>query len=247
MLGGYDPFRNNTDFSTVGGNEQDKTQTAVVGLTALFSPRLVGEFHSSIARYRNNRIPPSNGLFDITSLGFPAALAAQAQFQTFPRFNFSTVASLGKLTSSEIRRVTDNYQRDRLARLDSWLSRDEIRRGIPHSATQRHPARRSDRQLQFQPGVHLSNPFASSSTSGNDVASFLLGLPSSGTMGQGLYLALERRYWAGFVQDRWKVTPHSYPQPRVSATKWRSRPPSGTITRAISISMPWRRSSSRPA
>src|SRR5262249_18257794 len=36
MLGGFDPFRNHTDFSTVGGNEQDTTQTAVVGLTALF-------------------------------------------------------------------------------------------------------------------------------------------------------------------------------------------------------------------
>jgi hypothetical protein len=86
-----------------------RPKTAIVGLTALFSPTLVGEFRSSLARYRNDRIPPSNGLFNIASLGFPSSLAAQAQFQVFPRFNFSTVASLGKLTSSEIRRVTDNY------------------------------------------------------------------------------------------------------------------------------------------
>ena len=83
-LGGYDPFRNNTDFSTVGGNEADKTQTVVVGLTALFSPRLVGEFHTSLARYRNNRIPPSNGLFNITTLDFRQALRHRLSFRRFP-------------------------------------------------------------------------------------------------------------------------------------------------------------------
>src|SRR5262249_38620941 len=30
-LGGFDPFRNGTDFLTVGGNESDLTQTAVLG------------------------------------------------------------------------------------------------------------------------------------------------------------------------------------------------------------------------
>src|SRR4051794_30618266 len=37
-LGGFDPFHNGTDFLTVGGNESDLTQTAVIGATALFSP-----------------------------------------------------------------------------------------------------------------------------------------------------------------------------------------------------------------
>jgi hypothetical protein len=206
MLGGFDPFRNNTDFSTVGGNEQDKTQTAVVGLTALFSPRLVGEFHSAIARYRNNRIPPSNGLFDITSLGLPAALAAQAQFQTFPRFNFSTVASLGKLTSSEIRRVTDNY--NETASLTWNRGSHEMKFGGEYRIQQLNDIQLDDStgNYNFSQAFTSSNPFASSSTTGNDIASFLLGLPSSGTMGQGLYLALQRKYWAGFVQDRWKLT-----------------------------------------
>jgi hypothetical protein len=206
MLGGFDPFRNHTDFSTVGGNEQDTTQTAVVGLTALFAPGLVGEFHSSIARYRNNRIPPSNGLFNIATLGFPPSLAAQAQFQTYPRFNFSTVASLGKLTSSEIRRVTDNYAETGSI---AWThGAHEVKFGAEYRIPQFNDIQSDDPtgNYSFSSAFTSLNPFASSSTSGNDVASLLLGIPSSGTMGQALYLALERKYVAGFVQDRWKVT-----------------------------------------
>src|SRR5262249_21138135 len=107
-LGGFDPFRNGTDFLTVGGNESDLTQTAVIGATALFSPRLVGEFRSSYSRFRNNRIPRTDG-YDLTSIGFPASLAAQQQFHAFPLISFSTVASLGKLTTSEIRRIANSW------------------------------------------------------------------------------------------------------------------------------------------
>jgi hypothetical protein len=204
-LGGYDPFRNHTDFSTVGGNEDNSTQTVIVGLTALFSPHLVGEFRSSLARFRNDRIPPSNG-FDISSLGFPASLAAEAQFQTFPRLNFSTVASLGKLTASEIRRVTDNYIES--GSLTWTHGSHEFKFGGEYRIQQLNDIQVDDPtgNYTFSQAFTSLNPFASSSTSGNDVASFLLGLPSSGTMGQALYLALERRYVAGFVQDSWKVT-----------------------------------------
>jgi hypothetical protein len=206
MLGGYDPFRNQTDFSTVGGNEDDETQTAIVGLTALFSPTWVGEFRFSVSRYRNDRIPPSNGKFNIASLGFPQSLAAQAQFQTFPRFNFSTVASLGKLTSSEIRRMTDNYLQT--GSLTWTHGSHDVKFGGEYLIPQFNDIQIDDPtgNYNFTQAFTSLNPFASSSTSGNDVASFLLGLPASGTMGQGLYLSLERRYAAGFIQDNWKLT-----------------------------------------
>ena len=78
-LGGYDPFRNGTDLLTVGGNESNLTQTAVIGATAVFSPTLVAELRSSYSRFRNNRIPMSDG-FDLTAIGFPGSLAALQQF-----------------------------------------------------------------------------------------------------------------------------------------------------------------------
>src|SRR5262249_19147109 len=58
----------------------------------------------------------------------------------------------------------------------------------------------------FNQGFTGTNPLASSSSSGNPVASFLLGLPASGNLGTGQRLALERQYLAMFVQDDWKVS-----------------------------------------
>jgi Carboxypeptidase regulatory-like domain len=204
-LGGYDPFRNGTDFSTVGGNESDLTQTAVIGVTALFSPRLVGEFRSSLSRFRNNRIPVSNG-FDLTSLGFPASLAKLQQFQELPRMNFATVASLGKLTSSQIRRITNNFNETGSL---TWTRGDHVLKfGGQLRVQQLNDIQVDDPagNYTFNQRFTAVNPLASSSTSGNDIASMLLGLPSAATMGQSAHLALERRYVAGFVQDDWKVT-----------------------------------------
>ena len=112
----------------------------------------------------------------------------------------------GKLTSSEIRRVTDNY--NETASLTWNRGSHEIKFGGEYRIQQLNDIQLDDStgNYNFSQAFTSSNPFASSSTTGNDVASFLLGLPSSGTMGQGLYLALQRKYWAGFVQDRWKLT-----------------------------------------
>src|SRR5262249_25532274 len=107
-LGSFDPFRNGIDLLTVGGNESNLTQTAVIGATVLFSSTLVGELRSSYSRFRNNRIPPLDG-FDLTSIGFPAALGAVQQVKSFPRLTFADVQSVGKLATSQIRRITNNW------------------------------------------------------------------------------------------------------------------------------------------
>ena len=177
----------------------------MIGLTALFSPRLVGEFRTSLARFRNYRLPESNG-FDLSTLGFPASLVDQQDFHTYVRMNFSTVASLGKLTASEIRRISDNYNETGSL---TWMhGRHAIKFGAQYRVEQLDEIQVDDGggNYTFSQAFTSLNPFASSSGSGDDVASFLLGVPSAGTMGLGLRLALERRYVGGFVQDDWKVS-----------------------------------------
>jgi hypothetical protein len=204
-LGGYDPFHNGTDFLTVGGNESDLAQTAVLGMTALFSPHLVGEFRSSFGRWRNNRIPESNG-FNLTSFGFPASLAAQQQFNTLPWMQFTGVASSGKLTTSEIRRIANSYNETGSL---TWLRGAHVFKfGGQLRVQQLNDVQvdNSSGSYTFSQGFTGINPFQSSASSGNPVASFLLGLPASGNLGLGQRLALERRYVAGFIQDDWKVS-----------------------------------------
>ncbi len=205
LLGGFDPFRNGTDFLTVGGNESDLAQTAVFGLTALFSPHLVGEFRSSFSRWRNNRIPESNG-FDLTTLGFPASLTAQQQFNTLPWMQFTGVASSGKLTTSEIRRIANGYNETGSV---TWTRGSHILKfggQLRYQQLNDVQIDNSSGSYTFNSGFTSTNPFASSANTGSPVASFLLGLPASGNLGIGQRLALERRYIAGFIQDDWKVT-----------------------------------------
>jgi len=204
-LGGFDPFRNGTDFLTVGGNESDLTQTAILGATALFSSHVVGEFRSSFSRFRNNRIPHSDG-FDLTSVGFPASLAAQQQFHAYPWMQFNSVGSSGKLTTSEIRRIANNWNQSASI---TWIRGNHVLKfGGQFRIQQLNDIQldNSSGSFTFNQGFTQMDPFRASSSSGKDVASFLLGLPASGNMGLGQRLALERRYAAWFIQDDWKVT-----------------------------------------
>jgi len=204
-LGGYDPFRNGTDLLTVGGNESNLTQTAVIGATAVFSPRLVAELRSSYSRFRNNRIPQSDG-FDLTAIGFPASLAALQQFRAFSRLTFGGVQSLGKLSTSEIRRITNSWNQSGSL---TWIrGSHSIKAGAQFRVQQLNDIQldNSSTDFTFNERFTSADPLRSSATSGNTVASFLLGMPTSGSMGLGQRLALERKYAAVYVLDDWNAT-----------------------------------------
>ena len=203
-LGGFDPFHNGTDLLGVGGNESNLTETAIIGVTAIFSPNAVAELRSSYSRFRNNRIPPSEG-FDLTSVGFPASLAAQQQEKSLPWFNFAEVQSMGKLSTSQIRRITNNWAESGSLTL--------TRRGHSFKLGAQYRAQQlNDRQLDDPSGQYTFNqrftsvdPLRSTSSSGSSVASFLLGYPFSGSIGIGERLALQQKYAGFFFQDDWKV------------------------------------------
>lgn len=204
-LGGWDPFRNGTDLLEVGGNESNLTQTAVLGATALFSARLVGEFRSSYSRFRNNRIPPSDG-FDLTSVGFPASLAALQQVKSFPRLQFSGVQNLGKLSTSQIRRILNGWNQSGSL---TWMrGAHAFKFGAQYRVHQGNDFQldNSSGAFTFDQRFTSTDPLRSTSTSGNTAASFLLGLPASGSMGLSERLALERQYSGFFFHDDWKVT-----------------------------------------
>ena len=204
-LGGFDPFRNGTDLLTVGGNESNLTQTAILGATVLLSPTLVAELRSSFSRFRNNRIPRSDG-FDLATLGFPASLTAIQQFKTFPRLSFNGVQSLGKLSTSEIRRITNNW--NETASLTWIRASHTFKFGGQYRVQQLNDIQldNSSGDFTFNERFTSVDPLRVTATSGNTIASMLLGYPSSGAMGLGERLALQRGYMSLFVQDDWKLT-----------------------------------------
>lgn len=204
-LGGWDPFRNGTDLLTVGGNESNLTQTAVVGATLLLSSNLVAELRSSYSRFRNNRIPGSDG-FDLGSLGFPQSITNLQQFHSFPRLTFSGVQSLGKLSTSEIRRISNNWNESGSL---TWIRGPHtLKAGAQYRVQQLNDIQldNSSGDFTFTERFTSTDPLRGTASSGNTIASMLLGYPSSGALGIGERLALQRKYVAMFAQDDWKAT-----------------------------------------
>jgi len=189
----------------VGGNESNLSQTAVAGATVLFSSRLVGEFRSTYTRFRNNRIPPSDG-FDLTSVGFPASLVAQQQVKAFPRLQFTGVQSMGKLSTSQIRRILNGWNQSGSL---TWMrGAHALKFGIQYRIQQGNDFQldESSGSYQFNQRFTTTDPLRALANSGHSVASFLLGLPSSGSMSVSERLALERKYAGLFLHDDWKLT-----------------------------------------
>src|SRR5262249_97425 len=159
----------------------------------------------SAPRFRNTRIPPLDG-FDLTSIGFPASLAAVQEVKSFPRLTFAEVQSVGKLATSQIRRVTNNWNESFSL---TWMRGSHAFKfgGILRLQ------QLNDFQLDNASGDYTFNerftsldPLRVSSTSGSSVASFLLGYPVSGSFGLSERLALERKYTALYFHDDWKAT-----------------------------------------
>ena len=51
-----------------------------------------------------------------------------------------------------------------------------------------------------------ANPLTADAQSGNEFASFLLGLPNGGSVDRNIDPAYQNKYYALFFQDDWKVT-----------------------------------------
>jgi hypothetical protein len=195
-LGGWDPLGNRTTPIDSGRAEKIRTQNAVISATALFSPRLVGDFRVGMTRIAIARIPMSNG-FDLTSLGFPASLEREAQVHSFPPIATSGFASLGNSTTSY--QLRHNTTISTIGSLSFIREKHTIKVGGQFRALGWNEFSNNGGSPQFTFDGRFTN------TQGFGLPSLLLGYPSSGFITNSDYLSLMRKYVALYVQDDWKV------------------------------------------
>jgi outer membrane receptor protein involved in Fe transport len=181
-----------------------------------FSSTLLANFLFSFTRLENNRRPYSNG-FDITSLGFPAALKSQLIPESFPSVsvagmggNFSLInnGTNNLLGGNDLIRFGDNTA--------SWggtiiktLSRHTLKFGGEARLLRPNYWQFSDTAITFSFAQNFTqgpNPTsAAAAGTGIGFASFLLGV-GTGNYNRAAALAMQIKYYGGYLQDDWKLT-----------------------------------------
>ncbi len=173
--------------------------------TYILTPTLVFNLRGGLARYEAFSGSSFAGGFDPRTLGFPSSLVSQFASLQFPRFNMGTYSALGAST------VT-NYSTN-----DTWSAQPNAtwihgRQALKFGAEFRLYNRNTilpglaDGSYTFSKGWTQADPQRADAASGNEFASFLLGLPSSGSVDQNINPAYQNKYYTLFVQDDIKLT-----------------------------------------
>lgn len=204
------PFNGFGNIATSSGDGPSKSKSVSVSLDHTFTvrPTLIANLRYGLGRTSNNRVPFSDG-FDHVALGLPSYYAETAAREgaEFPRFEFSgSVASLGQFGWTRL--YAGALTHSLAGSLTKILSNHTIKSGGEYRKLflnynqQGYPSG----QYTFSSGWTQQEITTTSTTAGFPLASFLLGLPSGGYMTHDGTSASASSYFAGYIQDDWKVT-----------------------------------------
>jgi hypothetical protein len=175
--------------------------------TSTLGPTMVFNLRAGLARYEGFSGNIFAQGFDPRELGFPDALVSQFTALQFPRFNLGVYSPLGAT------RVVDYETHDTYSVQPnlSWIrGRHAMKFGAEY---------RLYNQNRLQPGAASgtftfdkrwtqADPLRADALSGNEFASFLLGVPSSGSIDRNIDPAYRNPYYVLYFQDDWKVRPN---------------------------------------
>jgi hypothetical protein len=168
------------------------------------SPTMIANARVSFSRFIESNDVAVNQTFDMTQLGFPGSLAASVPYTPgFGRYVLDGYVGLG--TSSRNRNVTN-----------TWATAGSITQVRGSHTTKAGLDMRWIQYAVQTPGVvfqlNSNKVFTQAdysfgdALSGNSLAGFLLGTPSSGTVNYNSFFIYLQRYTAPWVQHDWKAT-----------------------------------------
>lgn len=175
--------------------------------TAALSPTLILNFRYGFGRFKRDRNPHGAG-FDLASLGFPKEMveAASRNLVQFPVFNIDGLTRLGQATYTAL------YQKEMVHSFSASLSKLFARHTVKMGGEYRKPmvnfAQYDSPSGSFTASAQITRRDTSdwSETQGFGLATFLLG-NAGGYMSHSPAGAIASSYFAGYIQDDWKVTP----------------------------------------
>ena len=171
------------------------------GNTFVPSPSWVINILAGAGRWHEGQLSPSLGL-NATNVGFSPAVAGLFQGQTIPGFSFQDYAAIGNPQVRDF--VRYNYDLQVNATKQKGVHSIKFG-GMVESALINNIDRRSA-DFSFNRGMTSGpNAATTSTTTGNAIASLLLGTSASGSAYIRPDIAASLRYYSGYVQDDWHV------------------------------------------
>jgi hypothetical protein len=185
----------------------------------IFSPSLIGLVRASFSRLSNLRKAASYG-FDLTQLGFPAGVEKQlgGAFPFFPVITITGYTASSSISNTVIPAAASLGSTGIIAQfmnqyaLEGQLTKSFARHSVKFGGEARlmryNLLQNGDAgdQFTFANGFTQGpNPTSPAALSGYGFATFLLGIPG-GTYNPSAAMAMQTVYYAGYVQDDWKVS-----------------------------------------
>jgi len=208
----------NIGFPGTGTNGQGEPkilheQSALLSDTETFTPNLLGEFKLGFNRALTDTVPRNVG-FDPTTLGLPGVLAQTGNPLMFSGIDITDLSNNmgGKAPMLGAGRGSDNIQGDTNGQLEgslTWIKGSHtITAGFQGLVLQLNVNRPNWPMGDFSFGRNYTqgpDPSQASSTAGDGIATFLLGVPTGGTMSVDRALSLTQHAYGLYVQDDWKI------------------------------------------
>jgi hypothetical protein len=201
---GWDGSNSVTGVGQAGSLPEVRTNDGLsVEWVGILSPQMVVSTRFSLSRYYAADRGDANAGISPTQLGFPASLASALPGGAFfGVYNFTNYFNLGQYPTGDITNTGS------IAPSLNWNVRGHsIKFGADlrdvQYVTQNFSTALS---LTADAGWTQQNYSQADALSGNSIASFLLGTPSSGSSGYTLLGIYKYAYYAPWIQDDWRVS-----------------------------------------
>ncbi|WP_158941341.1 TonB-dependent receptor domain-containing protein [Granulicella sp. S190] len=199
----FGPVADGGDFFS--GISNTHYHSLALGETHIFNPHLINEFRFGYNRIVASRLQPGYNSSIAQQIGFPGIPVAEDN-GGLPQLTFSDVSTIGSslyLPSQELQNtyiISDNVTwvvGNHSLKFGAEIGRNEF--GIYQPAA---PRGTLDFGTQFtdNPGSETTG------TGGSGFASFLLGIPDSGSISNAINIDYFRPSWSFYAQDDWKVS-----------------------------------------
>jgi hypothetical protein len=189
------------------GPSEGRSRSVTLDQVFTFSPTLIGNLRYGLGRLVSDRMPFGAG-FDVTSLGFPKYLdeSAARNIRIFPKMSFS--GAVGDLGQNHTRAFEASLTHNLNFSVTKILSRHNFKFGGEYRKfyVNYYQFCCSSSNFSFSPNWTQQEISTTSATAGHPLASFLLGLPAGGSASHTATTTVSSSYWAGYIQDDWKLT-----------------------------------------